>query len=389
MTNSPPLLSRLAQDPLWRSPLVPVALFLTAGIVLDRKLGIAFIPAAGALVVFLVVWIISASKGTATNPVFWQWLAVAAFGAAYHHVQQHFYAPDDIGLSVGTEGEPVLLRATVADEPIVTYQATDSRLRSMRPANPLQANLKVTSVRTGGDWQACSGKVRLIVSPPLTEEQPPELPEDLHAGDEIEVAGLLAQPRGPGNPGAFDHAAALRDQRINAVLSVHKSPDAIVRLRSGWTGSLFGWLGAIHGWSPAQLTESIHDEKAAGLATALLMGRGAELTRSDWDKFIRTGVIHVLVISGQHVVVLTYILWQLPPLLRIRRRHAAVFVALLLVGYALLVGANPPIVRATIMVCVACLGFIVRRVTTHANSLAAAWIIIAVVNPTDLFSPGL
>src|SRR5204863_9034558 len=127
--------------------------------------------------------------------------------------------------------------------------------------------------------------------------------------------------------------------------------DAIVRLERGWTESLFGWLGAVHGWCQRQLKQSIKDEKQAGLATALLLGRGAELTRSDWDKFIRTGVIHVLVISGQHVLVLTYIFWRLPPLLRIRRRHAAVIVALVLVGYMLLVGANPPILRATIMVC--------------------------------------
>src|SRR5204862_6734002 len=106
---------------------------------------------------------------------------------------------------------------------------------------------------------------------------------------------------------------------------------------------------------------SIKNEKQAGLATALLLGRGAELTRSDWDKFIRTGVIHVLVISGQHVLVLTYILWRIPPLFGMRRRHAALLVASLLAGYALLVGANPPILRATIMVAIVCIGYLFRR----------------------------
>ena len=40
-------------------------------------------------------------------------------------------------------------------------------------------------------------------------------------------------------------------------------------------------------------------EEYAGLATALLLGDGAALNRDDWDRYIRTGVIHVLAISGQ------------------------------------------------------------------------------------------
>jgi competence protein ComEC len=381
------LLSRLANDRLWRSPLVPVALFATAGIVADRKLDLAPAPTGVVLVIFLVCWAVSAWKQHA-GAVVWLWLAVAALAASYHHAYQQFQAPDDIGITATVDGDPVVLRGTLADEPIVTYQASDSRLRSMRPINPLQVNLKVTSVKTPDGWEAASGKVRLIVSPPLDEERPAELADNLHAGDEVEVAGMLSRPRGPGNPGEFDHASALRDQRVTAILAVHKSPDAVVRLQRGWTGSLFGWFGVVHGWCQRQLKDSIADPKEAGLAMALLLGRGAELTRSDWDKFIRTGVIHVLVISGQHVVILTYVLWRLPPLFGVRRRQAALVIGAALFGYMLLVGANPPIMRATIMVCVACVGYLFRRPVTHANSLAAAWLIIAIINPTDMFSPG-
>jgi competence protein ComEC len=380
-------LSQLAADKLWRSPLVPVALFATAGVVADRKLDLPLVPTSVALVIFLTCWAVSACKHHA-RAVVWLWLAVGALAAACHHAYQHFQAPDDIGLSATVDGDPVLVRGTLAEEPVTTYQASDSRLRSMRPINPLQVNVKVTSVKTPEGWEAASGKVRLIVSPPLDEEPPADLADNLHAGDEVEVAGLLSRPRGPGNPGEFDHAAALRDQRVTAILAVHKSPDAVVRLQRGWTGSIFGWLGVVHGWCQRQLKDSIADPKEAGLAMALLLGRGAELTHSDWDKFIRTGVIHVLVISGQHVVVLTYVLWRLPPFFGVRRRQAALAIGSVLLGYMLLVGANPPIMRATIMVGVACVGYLLRRPVTHANSLAAAWLIIAVVNPTDMFSPG-
>ena len=73
----------------------------------------------------------------------------------------------------------------------------------------------------------------------------------------------------------------------------------------------------------------------SGVATALLLGEGSAMTQRDWEKYIRTGVIHVLVISGQHVFLLACFLWWIPRLIGIRRRWAAGFIALFLVAYAL------------------------------------------------------
>src|SRR5947209_8545592 len=117
------LLSRLAADPLWRSPLVPVALAATAGIVLDRKLGVPFPVLIAFLILSLIAWTVSLPKSNGNRAMPWLWLAVAAIAAAWHHARQEFYALDDIGLSVGTDTEPVLVRAVIDDEPIVTYQA--------------------------------------------------------------------------------------------------------------------------------------------------------------------------------------------------------------------------------------------------------------------------
>jgi competence protein ComEC len=85
------------------------------------------------------------------------------------------------------------------------------------------------------------------------------------------------------------------------------------------------------------------------------------MTGDDWEKYARTGVIHVLAISGQHLVVLAGFLWLLLRLGRFSRRRGALVIALLLIGYALLTRGRPPVMRAARAVAVYCGGIVLRR----------------------------
>ena len=85
------------------------------------------------------------------------------------------------------------------------------------------------------------------------------------------------------------------------------------------------------------------------------------MTPHEWDKYIRTGVVHVLAISGQHLVILAGFLWFALPRLGVRQRHGAWIVAVVVLGYALLTGGRPPALRAAVAVCAVCGGLILRR----------------------------
>src|SRR5262249_35164345 len=163
--------------------------------------------------------------------------------------------------------------------------------------------------------------------------------------DEVEVDGRLMAPHGPANPGEFDYAAYLRDQRIRAEVVVHKTPAGVTRMAEGWPWSLTGWLAVVRGSGQRALQEALPPEQS-GVGMALLLGKGSTMTHADWDRYIRTGVIHVLAISGQHLVVLAAFLWWTLRLLGIGRRRGAWFVALFLLGYALLTGGEPPVMRS-------------------------------------------
>ena len=237
--------------------------------------------------------------------------------------------------------------------------------------------LEVSAVDGTAGWQPASGRVRLSVEGRL---------DDLHCGDVVEVTGRLTRPEGPHNPGERDFRSFLLDRRITAALHVKRSADPVVRLEEGWRASLFGWLAAIRGWGARALERALPDE--SDLATALLLGDSTALDREEWDAYVRTGVIHVLAISGQHLVVLGWFLWVVFRLCGVRRRHAAWAVALFLLAYALMTGARPSAVRSAVMVCVVCGGIILRRPVIPANTFAFAWLIVIGVNPTDPFTAG-
>lgn len=161
----------------------------------------------------------------------------------------------------------------------------------------------------------------------------------------------------------------------------------MTRLERGWPRSLQGCLAVIRGRGQRVLRESLppHQE---GLASALLLGEDTIMTRSEWDKYIRTGVLHVLAISGQHLVILAGFLWFALPRLGVRQRHGAWIVAFVVLGYALLSGGRPPALRSAVAVCAVCGALILRRRVLPANLFALSWIAVALVNPADLFASG-
>lgn len=361
-----------------RTPLVPVALALTSGIVLDRLV----LPSlAGSLAVVaggLVAWAICQWGGKGGLAQVYLLLSFAGFGAFYHHWSREIVWPNDISCHATDEPRPVQLRGSLASEPIITKGLPPETLPSIRPTDTTRCTLRVTQFRCADDWQAVSGRVRLVVEGSL---------EGPHVGDEVQVVGRLSLPRSPSNPGEFDQASYLRDQGIRSVVWVKKSPQSVSRLREGWRHAPHGWLAVLQGWGQRTLHEHL-PAQTSGVAMALLLGEGSTMTDAEYEPFLRTGTIHVLAISGQHLVVLAWFVWWAFRLLGVRRRRIALLVALLLLGYALLTGGRPPVMRAAIMVGIFCGSILLRRQAPLGNTFALAWLVVALLNPADIFNPG-
>jgi competence protein ComEC len=107
-----------------------------------------------------------------------------------------------------------------------------------------------------------------------------------------------------------------------------------------------------------------------------------------WDKYKRTGVVHVLVVSGQQLTVLGGFFWFALRRLGLRGRIASVVVGGVLWGYAIMVGGAPPAVRAAALAIAVCGALLVRRPVHVGNIFAFAWLVVGLLNPADWCTPG-
>jgi len=369
----------------WRTPLAPLALAAAAGIVLDRQLEPApalTLPAALAL---LIAWVTARTTTPAGLSPAYLWCAVAALAASYHHLTRHGLAGDDIARFVATEQRPARLRGTLNTEPVIPKKRPADVFRGYADSETTRFVLRVSHLRNAGAWQVVSGLAQVAVSGGR---------EDLHLGDEVEIVGRLAAPQTPGNPGEFDYAAFLLDQGIHATLNVRHaseetadSSNAVIVLQRNRFPQFSSFLPWIGNECKRILDRSLPQEEAA-VARALLLGDNSAMTGADWDKYLNTGVIHALAISGQHLVVLGGFGWIILRLCGVRRRWGALAVALFLFGYALLVGARPPVMRAAWTMLALCGGLFLQRPVLRGNSFALAWLLVILANPTDIFNAG-
>jgi competence protein ComEC len=249
-------------------------------------------------------------------------------------------------------------------------------LRTVPQAHRSSFLLEVTQLDLG-PWQPCSGKLKVWVEERL---------DQVRLGDEIEIVGLLLPWTLPGNPGERSLAEVGTDQGVFAGLIV-KTADGIVVRATGSPWKKETWLNQLHASATATLQRHLPPE-LTGVGQALVLGDEAALEQPQMESYMRTGVFHVLAVSGQHLTVLCLFLQPVLTLFRLRRRPRAVVLILLVIGYALLTGNRPPMMRAAVMVCTACGGLLLLRKPQPLNSLLLAWVLLAVGNPGDLFGVG-
>jgi competence protein ComEC len=360
-----------------RSPLLPVAVLFTFGVVLDRVFTIPLLVGLVLLFTSLVVAGMALAGGSSGQALLYLSGFVFALGLVWHHGAVRLLADNDLAHALQDRPVPVQAIGRLEEEP-QWLPPESNDLRSRPSGEATRTVLALERLRQGGDWQSVQGRVRVYLAGRVAE---------LHLGDEIEVTGMLAPPPLPANPGEMDRAAYLMDRGIRGQLFVAAIPGAWQRRSVGWHGSLNGWLAVLRGQGQATLATAL-PETTAPLAMTLLLGDGAPVEQQAWERYIRTGIIAVLAISGQHLVILAAFLEFGCRLAGWRQRYYVGVICLLLFGYALLSGGRPPAMRAAIVSLAFALAILLRRRGRSVNVLALAWLTVGLLDPTDLFNAG-
>jgi competence protein ComEC len=232
--------------------------------------------------------------------------------------------------------------------------------------------LQVESILRASERRRASGLVQVSVygqMPPVGE------------GQRIALDCHLHRPTGFRNPGGFDYPAHLARRGILVVGRARA--DRVVAV----TADDPPWPVRARRWAVGQLGAHLPPPSAALLA-GLLLGERAQLDPEIEDAFRRAGVVHVLAVSGFNVALVASCVFLLLGAVGVPRRASAVGAALAIVGFAMVVGTEPSVVRATVMGLTVLGAIILDRESQLLNALALAGLLLLAWRPEDLWDPG-
>lgn len=133
------------------------------------------------------------------------------------------------------------------------------------------------------------------------------------------------------------------------------------------------------------------DGNTSSFLVATLLGDDTLLESERKEQFRTVGVAHILALSGLHVGIiagfLSFILFPLQTARRGRLVKSILSITLIWV-YAFIVGFNPSIIRASVMVTVFILAYHLQNGYSGFNSLSLSVIILLCINPRWLLMPG-
>ena len=252
-----------------------------------------------------------------------------------------------------------------------------------------------------------------------------EEPLDIHAGERWRLTVRLKQPHGSSNPHDFDFEAWMLENKLRANGYIHRKQDnvrldALVQSPDYYIQSLrekvrdhiqktlspfpnqLHPLRIPHTASGKEVLESaetsVIKNNYVGVLTALAIGDQANIPTAQWQLFTRTGVNHLMSISGLHITMLSglafaasYWLWRRSARLTraLPARKAAALIGLLVaLGYALLAGYGVPAQRTVYMLATIATVLWLSRTVAPSQTLAAALLVVLLLDPWAVLSPG-
>ncbi len=205
-------------------------------------------------------------------------------------------------------------------------------------------------------------------------------------GDIVEITGKFFRPDTPSVPGTFDYKKYLFRKRIYALLSVYQKND----IRIIGKNPFFIWQVALN------LRQQILDAykknllpQQAAVLSGITIGERSGLTTYIQKIFIDAGVMHVLVVSGSNVAFVAVIFfWIFRSILRLKKKISLCLLIPIILLYAMITGANPPVLRATIMTLIVIFALLLSRNADIYQGIFLAALIILIYNPLTLFEAG-
>ncbi len=218
----------------------------------------------------------------------------------------------------------------------------------------------------------------------------------VRAGEQWRMTVRLKKPHGTSNPNGFDLEAWMLERGLGAAGYVRDQPTPVRVMQLAHSPA--AWLAATRDQIRQRIFATLAGRSYVHVITALVIGDQSAIPAQQWRAFTRTGVNHLISISGLHVTMIAALagwivgaLWKRLPRLteRIPARKISLAAALLAaLIYVLLAGFEAPAQRTLYMLAVLVLAYWNQRETRPTTALAWALFGVLLIDPWAVLAPG-
>jgi competence protein ComEC len=210
--------------------------------------------------------------------------------------------------------------------------------------------------------------------------------QDVQYGDALEVTGTLSQPEAFTTDlgRTFDYPGFLQARGVSYLV---RYPEELAVVAGGQGSPIIAGLLSFKERFQSAL-RSVVPSPSVQLAEGILLGEKQGLG-DEWEElFRRTGVIHIVVLSGFNVMlVVSFMLFTLSYVTGVRGKVVGGLIGI--TAFVLLVGLSPSVTRAGIMAGLVLLALLLGRSYAIVRALLLAGAVMVLVNPYVLvYDPG-
>ena len=223
---------------------------------------------------------------------------------------------------------------------------------------------------------------------------------DVQPGQRWQLTVRLQRPHGNANPGGFDYEAWLLEQGVRATGYVRADDDN--RLLDTFVASPATVVERVRAALRARIQAALAGRPYAGVIVALVIGDQRGIDQADWQVFNRTGIGHLISISGLHITMIAGLaawavsaLWRRSfftdarlPLRLPAQKVAALAGAVVALLYVLLAGFGVPAQRTLTMLSVVALALWMGRLAAVSHVLCTALGVVVLLDPWAVLWPG-
>ena len=227
---------------------------------------------------------------------------------------------------------------------------------------------------------------------------------DISPGQRWQLNVRLKRPHGNANPNGFDYELWLLEQGIRATGYVNNDPrlpDKNV-LTDSFISTPMNWVNRVRSVLRERIYRALPNSEYAGVIVALVIGDQKAISQSSWEIFNRTGISHLVAISGLHITMISSLfallmgtLWRRSfftgkqwPLIIPAQKMAAIAGVVMALAYVALAGFGVPARRTLCMIIIVAIALWTGRLTRFSHTLLAAAGIVSLFDPWALLKPG-